>query len=305
MAPSTDHGNQVSRESGDGTVCKSTKPSKTTSQCSSHREDKKSSSFFIPFTQDQNRSLISSLARHSIGHQLRQIGEADSKFFELCWSGIACDDKLVAEVVNEFSCEKYDYTGTAKEAIAGRHEERPTYSHSTITKIRTQFLEGEMENKQSSFKIGWNFVSYAIKKNRIIHGVKFHVYQKIPFKPGSYVILHNFCQSRNHAHLNGLLATVIEYLETKDKYLIKIGRKMERSDQHNTSNVSEHKLNDSSETDQTIVTAPMMIMHSKNLRLCHPPDEKSTGSLKRKEIRSIRTWKFATLQIAESLRKLR
>ena len=138
MVASTDHSNRIA---GDGSACQSTKPSKTSSQYSG--ENKKSSHFFMPLTHDQKRSLVSSLARHTIGHQLTPIVEVDSKYFELWWSGIACDDKVVAEVVNELSYTKYDYIGTTKEAIARRHEARPAYSHSTINKIRTQLLEGE------------------------------------------------------------------------------------------------------------------------------------------------------------------
>jgi hypothetical protein len=68
-------------------------------------------------------------------------------------------------------------------------------------------------------KIDWEFKTYAVQsQRRMVHAIKFFVYEKLPLKPGARAKLHGL---QSQAFLNNESVRIIEYNESTGKYLIR------------------------------------------------------------------------------------
>jgi hypothetical protein len=104
------------------------------------------------------------------------------------WVGILRDDTMLAEYCNEPDNPK-------------------------ILQMSRRFL------KNKTPKVDWEFKTYAVQsQRRMVHAVKFCIYDKVPLLPGARAKLVNL---KAQTFLNGENVRVIEYQQSTDKYLIR------------------------------------------------------------------------------------
>lgn len=104
------------------------------------------------------------------------------------WVGVLRDDTMLAEYCNEPNNPK-------------------------ILQMSRRFL------KNKAPKVDWEFKTYAVQsQRRMVHAVKFYIYDRVPLAPGARAKLVNL---QAQTFLNGETVRIIEYQQTTDKYLIR------------------------------------------------------------------------------------
>lgn len=143
------------------------------------------------------------------------------------WVGVLRDDTMLAEYCNEPDNPK-------------------------ILQMSRRFL------KNKGPKVDWEFKTYAVQsQRRMVHAVRFHIYDKVPLAPGARAKLVNL---QAQSFLNGESVRIIEYQRTTDKYLIRPSIPLPEA--------------------QKLATTGMLVVHSKNLLAAE---------------QEIRVWTFAVL----------
>jgi hypothetical protein len=83
---------------------------------------------------------------------------------------------------------------------------------SKISKIADRLLKKEA-------KTGWDYYTYAVQsQKRLVHAVKFHIYERRAFPVGKRVKLRGLA---HNTFLNGMAVRILEYHPDTDKYLIR------------------------------------------------------------------------------------
>jgi len=73
--------------------------------------------------------------------------------------------------------------------------------------------------KKKEPKVDWEFKTYAVQsQRRMVHAVKFFIYEKVPLQAGARAKLTGLNQQ---SFLNGESVRIIEYQRSTDKYLIR------------------------------------------------------------------------------------
>jgi hypothetical protein len=73
--------------------------------------------------------------------------------------------------------------------------------------------------KKKEPKVDWEFKTYAVQsQRRMVHAIKFYIYEKVPLAPGARAKLHGL---KAQTFLNGESVRIIEYQLSTDKYLIR------------------------------------------------------------------------------------
>jgi hypothetical protein len=104
------------------------------------------------------------------------------------WCGVLRDDTMLAEFCNEPDNPK-------------------------ILQMSRRFL------KKKEMKVDWEFKTYAVQsQRRMVHAIKFQIYDKVPLEPGARAKLQNLVKQN---FLNGESVRIIEYNPSTDKYLIR------------------------------------------------------------------------------------
>lgn len=68
-------------------------------------------------------------------------------------------------------------------------------------------------------KTGWDYYTYAVQsQKRLVHAVKFHIFQRHVFPVGKRVKLKGLV---HHSHLNHTAVRILDYDKDQDKYLIR------------------------------------------------------------------------------------
>ena len=103
------------------------------------------------------------------------------------WAGVLRDDTMLAEFMSE--------------------------DNPKIMQISRRFL------KKKEPRVDWEFKTYAVQsQRRMVHAIKFYVYEKIPLKAGARAKLQNLKQQ---TFLNNASVRIIEYNANTEKYLIR------------------------------------------------------------------------------------
>jgi hypothetical protein len=149
------------------------------------------------------------------------------------WVGVLRDDTMLAEYCNEPDNPK-------------------------ILQMSRRFL------KNKAPKVDWEFKTYAVQsQRRMVHAVKFYIYDKVPLAAGARAKLVNL---KAQTFLNGESVRIIEYQQSTDKYLIRPSIPLPEA--------------------QKLATTGMLVVHAKNL-LAQEQD--------------IRVWTFAVLYDGKKL----
>lgn len=134
------------------------------------------------------------------------------QYSNIHWVGVLRDDTMLAEYCNEPDNPK-------------------------ILQMSRRFL------KSKTPKVDWEFKTYAVQsQRRMVHAVKFYIYDKVPLAPGARAKLVNL---KAQAFLNGESVRIIEYQASTNKYLIRPSIPLPEA--------------------QKLATTGMLVVHAKNL----------------------------------------
>lgn len=123
------------------------------------------------------------------------------------WAGVLRDDTLVAEFSTEDHNPKIMQMSRRFLKKKSASKDAPSASASTST------------SDDEGPKIDWEFKTYAVQsQRRMVHAVKFFLYEKLPLEPGARARLHGLTKQ---AFLNNESVRVIEYNSKTGKYLIR------------------------------------------------------------------------------------
>jgi hypothetical protein len=151
------------------------------------------------------------------------------------WVGVLRDDTLLSEYCNEPDNPK-------------------------ILQMSRRFLK---KNKEST-KVDWEFKTYAVQsQRRMVHAIKFRIYDKIPLGVGARAKLVNLA---SHSFLNGECVRILEYQRQTNKYLIRPSIPLPDI--------------------QKIATTGMLVVHAKNVVAAE---------------QEVRVWTFAALYDGKKL----
>lgn len=132
----------------------------------------------------------------------------------LHWAGVARDDVMLAEYSTEDNSKLLQ--------MSRRFLKKPTPKKDDAKKgLGPALIGGGMAtvNQDDAPKVDWEFKTYAVQsQRRMVHAVKFFVYEKLPLKPGARAKLTGLQQQ---SFLNNESVRVIEYNENNGKYLIR------------------------------------------------------------------------------------
>jgi hypothetical protein len=154
-------------------------------------------------------------------------------YFNIHWVGVLRDDTMLAEYCNEPDNPK-------------------------ILQMSRRFL------KNKTPKVDWEFKTYAVQsQRRMVHAVKFCIYDKVPLPAGARAKLVNL---KAQTFLNGETVRIIEYQQSTDKYLIRPSIPLPEA--------------------QKLATTGMLVVHAKNLIA---------------QEQEVRVWTFAVLYDGKQL----
>lgn len=127
----------------------------------------------------------------------------------LHWAGVLRDDVMVAEYSTEDNNKILQ--------MSRRFLKKPTPPPGGGSKKPDGPLGSG--NPEEAPKVDWEFKTYAVQsQRRMVHAVKFFVYEKLPLKPGARAKLHNL---QAQSFLNNESVRIIEYNDSTGKYLIR------------------------------------------------------------------------------------
>lgn len=134
----------------------------------------------------------------------------------LHWAGVLRDDVMLAEYSSEDNNKLLQ--------MSRRFLKKPTPKKNEDSKKAPNSpsaIGGGMANVNPDDvpKVDWEFKTYAVQsQRRMVHALKFYVYEKLPLKPGARAKLINLQQQ---SFLNNESVRIIEYNENNGKYLIR------------------------------------------------------------------------------------
>jgi hypothetical protein len=135
----------------------------------------------------------------------------------LHWAGVLRDDIILAENSTEENnkilqmSRRFLKKPTPKNGSSNNSTSTPTSPGAAVA--------GVGSNTEDIPKVDWEFKTYAVQsQRRMVHAVKFFVYEKLPLKPGARAKLHGL---QSQAFLNNESVRIIEYNQKNGKYLIR------------------------------------------------------------------------------------
>lgn len=128
------------------------------------------------------------------------------------WAGVIRDDTMVAEYMTEENNKILQMSRRFLKKPTPASPKKDDKNASTAGGMATV-------NPDEVPKVDWEFKTYAVQsQRRMVHAIKFFVYEKLPLKPGARAKLHGL---QSQAFLNNESVRIIEYNESNGKYLIR------------------------------------------------------------------------------------
>jgi hypothetical protein len=170
------------------------------------------------------------------------------------WVGVLRDDTMLAEYCNEpdnpkiLQMSRRFLKSNPPNANNNNNSSKSKLSSASALKNNTN-VPSKAASAQPPAKVDWEFKTYAVQsQRRMVHAIKFIVWEKVPLAPGARAKLINL---QAQSFLNGESVRIIEYQASTEKYLIRPSIPLPEA--------------------QKLATTGMLVVHSKNL--LGPPEQ--------------------------------